>query len=202
MSNLATRTYCPRTGSIPQLAISYFQKNLSAKLTTAEAIAMFDTTNIAKVLELAIEAGFIARSNGYYKAGDDIDQAPDYGSVAKADATIKAAATAPGAAHNPFASAAHHQRQATARKGRRIGAVDFTAFKVEDGIPMAGGRGRGTEKWAPLLDKLTKAGQSVVIDPNMKTAIYAASKARQAKGVGKYKAGADLQGNTRPWRTE
>ena len=201
MSNLATRTYCPRTGSFPQLAISYFQKNLSAKLTTAEAITKFGTSNIGKVLEPAIEAGFIARSNGYYIAGDDIDQAPDYGSVAQADATI-ATAGSTHTAHSPFATAAHHRRQATSRKGQRIAAIDFTAFRVEDGIPMAGGRGRGTEKWAPLLDKLTKAGQSVVIDPSMKTAIYAASKARQAKGLGKYKAGADVQGNTRLWRTE
>ena len=196
MTNLMTRTYCPKTGSIPHSAISYFQKNLSAKLTTAEAIAKFGSANIGKILELAIEAGFIARSNGYYTAGDDIDQAPDYGSVAQADATIKAAAAAPGTAHNPFASAAHHRR-----KGPYVSAIDFTAFKVDENVPMPS-RGAGAEKWAPLLDKLTKAGQSVAIDPAMRGAIYAAAKARQGKGDGKYKAGADLQGNTRIWRTE
>ena len=202
MTNLATRTYCPRSGSIPAKAIAYFSKNLSARCTQGELAMLLgvSTDGFATNLATAIEAGFIARNNGIYTAGEDIDQAPDYSSLNQTNATIAAAGSTQ-AAHSPFAMAPAYKARVTAAKRAQISSINFDAFVIEDNVPMVGGT-RGCEKWAPLLDRLVKAGQSAVIDPAMKPAISAAAKSRQKKGVGKYKAGTDLQGNTRLWRIE
>ena len=207
MSNLATRTYCPRTGSVPARAIAYFSKNRGARHTQAELAALLGVTTdgFASALTGALEAGFMYRSNGYYTAGDDIDEAPDYGSLSQTDVTIAQARTTPlnafGVPIKPQASPLPPKRNTPAVATRH--AVDFTTFKVDDDVPMHGTRlGKGGEKWAPLLNQLVKPGQSAVIDPVLKGAIYAACKARQSKGNGKYKTGFDLQGNTRIWRTE
>lgn len=166
MSNITTRTYCPRSGSVPARVIAYFQKNLSAKLTNAELAMKFeiDAKNTSALLSMAIEAGFIARSSGYYTAGDDIDQAPDYGSVAQADATIKAAASAPGAAHSPFAHV--YKGEALAAPNKRASPSkqplpDLAVIALDDDVPLARVRPAAPD-WATLFDRM-QAGQSCAL---------------------------------------
>ena len=164
MTNLTTRTYCPRTGSVPARIIAYFQNNLSAKLTQAEIIAKFDlnTSNVSPTLQAAIEAGFIARSSGYYSAGDDIDEAPDYGSVSQTDATIAQARTTPlnafGAPIKPQASPLPSKATTPAKQAL----PDPKTLKIEDDVPLTIGRGMPTDWKAGLLDRMA-VGQSAAL---------------------------------------
>lgn len=199
MTSLTTRTYCPRTGSIPQLAISYFQGNLSARLTRAEATAKFGTSNIAKVLELAIEAGFISSSNGYYTAGDDIDQAPDYGSVAQADATIKAAASTPGGAHSPFA---HTYRATPSAKGSRPAKPplpDLATCALDDDVPLTTARPQKVN-WADLLDRL-QPGQSKALPLHYAGSIKKAASTRHQVAEERFAIKKISDTEVRIWRT-
>lgn len=181
MTTVTARSYCPRTGSVPAQVIAYFQKNLSAKLTNAEMAVKFacDAKNVSNFLQLAIEANFIVRSNGYYTAGDDIDQAPDYGSAAQADATIAAAATK-GGAHSPFAhsyqpstptSQAKAPKPASQPPQVKAARPGPASLLIEDDVPLPAGRGSTYVDWkTTLLDRM-KAGQSVALPMTLKSTL-------------------------------
>lgn len=208
--SIATRTYCPRAGSIPAQTIQYFQKNLSAKLTRAEATAKFGTSNIAKVLEPAIEAGFIASDSGYYTAGDDIDQAPDYGSVAQADATIKAAGSAPGAAHNPFAhaykaapsavqSAAPSAAPAKRASPNKAPLPDPAAIALDDDVPLATAK-RVLVDWAVLFNRM-QPGQSCKLPKHAKAALAKATQEQHKSSTKRFAIKKISDTEIRIWRT-
>ena len=164
MSTPTTRSYCPRTGSLPAAVIAYFQKNLSAKLTGAEMAAKFNVPqpSVYTNLQLAVDAGFIARDNGYYTAGDDIDEAPDYGSVSQTDVTIAQARTTPlnafGVPIKPQASPLPPKATTPAKQAL----PDPKTLKIEDDVPLTIGRGMPTDWKAGLLDRMA-VGQSAAL---------------------------------------
>lgn len=169
--NLSTRTYCPRYGSHAALIIQYFQKNLSAKLTCAEVAKQIniDPKSVHGATAQAIEAGFLARLNGFYVAGDDIDLAPDYNSVAQANATIAQAASAPLAAHNAFGSSvalAATQQQ----KARSTAAMPCPQTAVlEDGVPIPSANSRIAHDWPALLNRMQVSQSCLLPKPAYST---------------------------------
>lgn len=203
MSNITARSYCPRTGSVPAQAIAYFQKNLSAKLTNAEMAVKFncDSKNVSNILQLAIEANFIARSSGYYTAGDDIDEAPDYGSAVQADATI---AQARKTQLNAFGGAIN--MQASPQPPRSAPQVkqnmpDPASLLIEDDVPLPAGRGSCAINWkANLLDRMN-AGQSVALPIALKSKLakFTAQEHKTGKKVFVTRVTSSVQ--FRIWRT-
>jgi hypothetical protein len=173
MTNITARSYCPRTGSVPAQVIAYFQKNLSVKLTNAEMAVKFacDAKNVGNILQLAIDANFIARSSGYYAAGDDIDDAPDYGSASQADATIaRARTTQLNAFGAPIKAQASPLTDKRGREGRQS-LPDPAGLLIEDDVPLPAVRGKTAVDWkATLLDRI-KVGQSVALPMNLRSTL-------------------------------
>jgi hypothetical protein len=173
MTNITARSYCPRIGSIPAKAIQYFANHLSARHTEAELAALLGvaTDSFAKCLGDALQAGFLSRSNGYYTAGDDIDEAPDYGSASQADATIAQARTTQ---LNAFGAPIKAQASPLVAKPAlqaKQSLPDPASLLIEDDVPLPTGRGSGTVNWkATLLDRI-KVGQSVALPINLKSTL-------------------------------
>jgi hypothetical protein len=172
MSNITARSYCPRIGSIPAKAIQYFANHLSARHTQAELAALLGvaTDGFSKCLASALEAGFLSRNNGYYTAGDDIDEAPDYGSASQADATIARARTTQ---LNAFGAPIKAQASPLIAKPAREACQtppDPASLLIEDDVPLPV-RGSAAVDWkATLLDRL-KAGQSVALPIKLKSTL-------------------------------
>lgn len=165
MSNLTARTYCPRSGSVPARVIAYFQNNLSAKLTNAELALKFeiDAKNTYALLNTAIEANFIARSSGYFTAGDNIDEAPDYGSADQADATIAQARTTPLNAFGAPIKAQPSPQPPKPPQQAKQALPDPTSLSIDDDVPLPSTRGASVVDWkAGLLDRMT-VGQSAAL---------------------------------------
>lgn len=173
MPTVTSRSYCPRTGSVPARAIQHFQKHMSAGYAAAEFAALLGApqAGFSSNLDLAIKAGFINRSNGYYTAGDDIEQAPDYGSVAQADATVEQARRTP---LNAFGTPIKAQASPLiAKPGReaRQSLPDPASLLIEDDVPLPAGRGNAAVDWkAKLLDRI-KVGQSVALPMTLKSTL-------------------------------
>ena len=171
MSNITSRTYCPRSGSLPAAVIAYFQKNLSAKLSSAEVAAKFNvpSASIHTNLNLAVEAGFIARDNGYYTAGDDIDQAPEYGAVDQANATIEKARETP---RNAFGTPITQQASPLPPKAptpAKQALPDPASLLIEDDVPLTPGRGAPVD-WGALLARM-QPGQSAALPRSAKATL-------------------------------
>lgn len=197
--SIASRTYCPRAGSLPARAIHYFFNNRSATLTPAEISMKFDAVSngMHSNLQQAVEAGFLQRQDGIYSAGDDIDDAPDYGKLAAADATVKAAATLPNAPHNVFGTAIKPERKYSPPDKTAL--PDPQDIKLESGIPLPAGR--STQKdWGALLDRM-KPGQSCALPKNAHASLSKVVAARHKVGKEKYAMRTSSPTEIRLWRT-
>ena len=197
--SIESRSYCPRAGSLPARAIQFFANNRSAKLTPAEIAMKFDAaaSGMHSNLQQAVDAGYLQRQNGIYSAGDDIDDAPDYGKLAAADATVKAAATQPNAPHNVFGAAIKPPRVYTSPDKTPL--PDPLGVKLETGIPLPAGRS-AQKDWGALLDRM-KPGQSCALPKNAHPSLAKIVAARHKAGSEKFAMRTTSETEIRLWRT-
>lgn len=168
--SIQSRSYCPRAGSLPASCIQYFANNRSATLTLDQISKKFDAavSGMWSNLRQAVDAGFLQYEDGVYSAGDDIDDAPDYGKVAAADATIKAAATQPNAPHNVFGAAAKPPRAHTPHKKAAL--PDALGIQLDSGIPLPPSRCSAQQNWTFLLGRMSP-GQSCALPNRAKSSL-------------------------------
>ncbi|MBC7599700.1 MAG: hypothetical protein H7238_11890, partial [Polaromonas sp.] len=135
---------------------------------------------------------------------------PDYGGVAQADATIKAAASAPGAAHNPFAHAykavassihsATHPAAPTKRASpNKAPLPDPAAIALDDDVPMTSARA-ATPDWAALFDRM-QPGQSCKLPKHAKATLAKATQEQHKSSTKRFAIKKISDTEIRIWRT-
>ena len=200
--NLTARSYTPRAGSLPARVIQFFAANRDETMGSADIAQKFDTPagTVSTLLQSALAADFVGKQGDQWCAGDDIDQAPDFGKLAAIDRTVHNASTSTGA-HNPFAAASAIVKTTKARaQVARLAAPDLSLIQIDQGIELVG-RFAKTNVWAPLFDALSAPGQSTVIQPDWRKSIKVEATKRQRAQQGSWQIGIDAQGNTRILRT-
>lgn len=200
--NLTARTYAPRAGSVPARVIQFFAANRGESMASADIAVKFDTpaATVANLLKSALDANFLGRENGFWCAGDDIDEAPNFGAMAATERTIASAATSSGA-HNPFAAASATAKAARAAQSKAAPiAPDLSQLQVDSGIELVG-RFKKENVWEPVFAVLTAPGVSAVIEPEWRKSLKVEATKRQRAQQGSWQIGIDAQGKTRILRT-
>jgi hypothetical protein len=166
----ATPHYAPRSNSLADRVIQYFQVNSDEELDLDAIAAKFDTSriNIHTQLGMCVTHGYLDRRRNedgewYYIKGKG---------------TPKAKATQPSSPGLDM-YALHTQRGLKAPTN----IFNLDDVQIEDNVPLHGLRGVGEEAFVALLQKL-KAGQSVKLPvstkPGLAKAITRLHKAKQA----------------------
>lgn len=179
-----------RPDSLVSRVIAFFQGNPEEELGLDDITDKFDATrgNIHTLLSKGIELEFLKRSRNadgewIYSAGKALAKLPARSGV-DMDAIH---ASQPKRAPKGYASP---------RK-----ALDIDSLVVEEDIPLAESTHKGHNKWAPLFDKLTKAGQSIQVPGDLRGAIgAAATKLNRVKTQGQFRVAMTSETTARVWR--
>lgn len=204
--SIASRTYCPRAGSLPARVIQYFAAHMGDTLSAYEIAQKFDAPREGLVtnLKMAVEAGFLNFADGKYTVGESIDEAPDYGKLAAIDETIaKAKNGGAPSAHNVFATAvqvAHEKKSRTASYASVRHILDIANLKVEEDVPYFPNGTAAMGKWEPLFSKLVKKGQSIAVPAHLRGALAAAANKRNKENRGTFKVALASPDTARIWR--
>lgn len=199
--NLTARTYCPRSGSMPAQVIQFFQNNLKQSITGAEIGLKFNTpsSGVFGMLKSALDAGFLSHTGGVYAAGNDIDQAPEYGAVDQADATIAQARTTPlNAFGAPIKPQVDQPPPKPAPKAKQA-LPDPSTLVLEDDVPLPTGK-RAAVDWDALLKRM-QPGQSCQLPRAAHSTLTKAVTARHKSTDQKFVVGKVSDIAIRVWRT-
>lgn len=180
---MTTTTYVPRGDSLAALVIRFFQDNEDEVLTLDDIVTKWSAVrgNVHTLLTRAVQVKMLQRTQNpdgeyVYSPGPQIPSEP-----------VATKGRAAPAASGFVASRVH---------------FDFSKVKVEEGVPFTPGGTKGQNKWEPLFSKLTKAGQSVAIPADIKSAVLAAALKRNKERRGVFRVQLTGPGEARVWRVE
>lgn len=165
-----TQQYRARVGSLPARLINWLNDNPGEELTRRDVAQKFDIvpSSVQAGLEAAVTGGALV-----FERNADLDyvyRLPRAGEKAQDKPSSKP--TWPAAATGAPAPAA-------ARAPLDMAAID--SITVEENVPFVASRTAGACKWDPLFKKLDRAGQSLRIPLEWKTAVQSESTKRNAK---------------------
>lgn len=195
-------TYTPRPGTLPAQVLEFLQANPDEELDL-EAISVkwsVHRSYIHTMLARLLDSKQIKRSRN--------DEGEYIYTLSKASQGSKAG-TPSAAVPFPAPPAPPPARDV---KGNAKGFtstlkhIDIAALVVEDGVPFTPHAAvKGQSKWAPLFDKLTRSGQSVVIPGHIKAAVAGvAGKLNRANkdnpGAAQYRVAMVSKTEARVWR--
>ena len=196
-------SYTPQIDSIPYKVITYFKRFPDEELSSRDIGLKYscDVKNVLNILKAATDTGFLKRDGSVYSAGPNIG-----------DLTINLKPSQPGQAQQTAAASKQPNdpisvspwgasaSQSSARKSYVN--INFDALQVENDIPVSLVSGKSARnKWQPLFDKLTAAGQSVALPIEVRGAVNSEISKRNKAGPNKYVKAMISPTQFRIWRT-
>lgn len=170
--NTTAMPYRARVGTLPARVIDWLKANPGEELSAADIGLKWDTSpsTAAAGLESAVKnRGLVMVRNSdhvwvYRLPAETGTPAPTQAPAWPAPATATPAApAAPAPAPAPAVLAKPSGNRGGRQQVVAVSLDDIAALPVEHGIPIApaASKKRGASKWAPLVNKLGKAGDSV-----------------------------------------
>lgn len=191
---MSAAAYIPQPGSVAYRVLDWFQKNPEEELTISDIASKLDVprSSVSSSLKAAVDKGVLN-----YRQNDDLIYVYTLTKEHR-DLELRQAQVKP-------------ERPSVPARGRVTlppAMLDFSALKVETGVPLQGkscGQA-GVSKWSPLFAMLTKPDTSVEIPAEWKSAVAAQAtkfnaQHKKDKQPTRYLVRMTGDGKARVWRT-
>ena len=191
-------SYTPQLDGIPYKVIAYFKRFPDEELSNKDIGLKYSCapSGVKNILAAAVDAGLLKQDGAIYSAGDKIAEAS-----APTTSNQQPAAPATVFQADKKQSFPWNTSQRKPPKQTAPVYVDFTALKVEVGIPVISTKSAGANKWQPLFDLLTQPDQSIQLPKEAMGAVGAEISKRHKNAAARYKKAAVSATHFRIWRT-
>lgn len=185
-------SYQPIESSLPARVINYFRRLPDEELSVKDIAQKFDVgaNNVHTNLAGAVGCDILTRDGAIYSAGAQIGELPALG---------KPVTNAFG---SPLNSVLSTGMMPASKQTTKRAFLDIDAIVIEDDVPQVRNRDGRSEKWAPLLKKLVKVGQSFKLPVELSGQVGASISKHHKIGAVRFTRSRISETEVRVWRVK